>query len=96
MNASVTAKYGHTWRESHMFTTGVSNTVPAGYYGEITAIAPMIRDTGNFAITMGDTSWNLTGVYFDTPNPTAPSTSATTSTAAQQSNRPKTATTTAN
>ena len=42
--------------------TGVSNTVPAGYYGEITAIAPMIRDTGNFAITMGDTSWNLTGV----------------------------------
>ena len=56
--------------------------MPAGYYGEISAIAPMIRDTGNFAITMGDTSWNLTGVHFDTPNPTAPSTSATTSTAA--------------
>ena len=69
VNASVTAKYGHTWGESHTFTTGVSNTVPAGYYGEITAIAPMVRDTGNFTITMGDTTWNLTGVYFDTPNP---------------------------
>jgi hypothetical protein len=33
--------------------TGVTNHVPAGYYGEITAIAPMIRYTGNFAITMG-------------------------------------------
>ena len=68
VNASVTAKYGHTWGESHTFTTGVSNNVPAGYYGEITAIAPMIRDTGNFTITMGDTTWNLTGVYFDAPN----------------------------
>ena len=68
VNASVTAKYGHTWGESHTFTTGVSNTVPAGYYGEITAIAPMVRDTGNFTITMGDTTWNLTGVYFDAPN----------------------------
>jgi hypothetical protein len=95
VNASVTAKYGHTWGESHTFTTGVSNTVPAGYYGEITAIAPMIRDTGNFAITMGDTSWNLTGCTSTPPNPTAPSTSATTSTGAQQPNRPKTATTTA-
>ena len=69
VNLSVTAKYGHTWTESHTYGTGVSNTVPAGYYGEITAIAPMIRDTGDFTITMGDTTWNLTGVHFDSPNP---------------------------
>lgn len=67
VNASVTAKYGHTWGESHTFDTGVSNNVPAGYFGEITAIAPMIRDTGDFTITMGNTTWNLTGVHFDSP-----------------------------
>ena len=69
VNASVTLKYGHTWGESHTFSTGVSNTVPAGYFGEITAIAPMVRDTGDFAIHMGNTTWNLTGVHFDSPDP---------------------------
>jgi len=69
VDASVTGSYGHTWSTGHSFTTGVVNTVPAGYYGEITAIAPMIRDTGDFTITMGNTTWNLQGVYFDTPNP---------------------------
>ncbi len=69
VDASVTASYGHTWSEGHSFATGVTNHVPAGYYGEITAIAPMIRDTGNFTITLGNTTWNLQDVYFDTPNP---------------------------
>jgi hypothetical protein len=69
VDASVTASYGHTWSEGHSFATGVTNHVPAGYYGVITAIAPMIRDTGNFTITLGNTTWNLAGVYFDTPNP---------------------------
>ena len=68
VDASVTASYGHTWSVGHSFATGVTNHVPAGYYGEITAIAPMIRDTGNFTITMGNTTWNLQGVYFDTPD----------------------------
>ena len=69
VDAFVTGSYGHSWSTGHSFTTGVVNTVPAGYFGEITAIAPMIRDTGDFTITMGNTTWNLAGVYFDTPNP---------------------------
>ena len=69
VDASVTGSYGHTWSTGHSFSTGVSNTVPAGYFGEITAIAPMIRDTGNFTISIGNTTINLNGVYFDTPNP---------------------------
>ena len=56
VDASVTGSYGHTWSTGHSFTTGVVNTVPAGYHGEITAIAPMIRDTGDFTITMGNTT----------------------------------------
>jgi hypothetical protein len=47
----------------------VVNTVPAGYYGEITAIAPMIRDTGDFTITLGNTTWNLHGVLLRHPQP---------------------------
>ena len=69
VDAFVTGSYGHSWSTGHSFTTGVVNTVPAGYYGEITTIAPMIGDTGDFTITMGNTTWNLQGVYFDTPNP---------------------------
>lgn len=69
VDASVKLSYGHIWSQGHQFTTGVQNTVPAGYYGEITGIAPMLRDTGNFTITLGNTTWNLDGVYFDTPNP---------------------------
>jgi len=69
VDVSVTGTYGHTWSTGHSFTTGVTNTVPAGYFGEITAIAPMRRDTGDFTITLGNTTWNLNGVYFDSPNP---------------------------
>ena len=67
VDASVAGTCGHTWSTGHSFTTGVVNTVPAGYYGEITTIAPTIGDTGDFTITMGNTTWNLNG--FDTPNP---------------------------
>jgi hypothetical protein len=69
VDVQVTAAYGHSWSTSHAFETGVSHPVPAGYYGEITAIAPMIRDTGNFTIKIGNTTINLTGVYFDTADP---------------------------
>ncbi len=68
VDVQITAAYGHTWSQGHSFATGVSNIVPAGYYGQITAIAPMIRDTGNFTITVGNTTINLLGVYFDSPN----------------------------
>ena len=68
VNIQVSAKYGHTWGQSHSFTTGVSNTVSPHSFGEITAIAPMIRDTGDFTVTMGNTAWHLKGVYFDSPD----------------------------
>jgi len=29
----------------------------------------MIRYTGNFTLTVGNTTINLTGVYFDSPDP---------------------------
>lgn len=70
VDASVTASYGHTWSESHEFDVSASHPVPAGYYGEITGIAPMLRDTGNFTITIGNTTFHLNGVYFDTPDTT--------------------------
>jgi hypothetical protein len=30
----------------------------------------MLRDTGNFTVTLGNTTWNLTDVYFDHPDNT--------------------------
>ena len=70
VDASITATYGHTWSVGHAFDVSSSHPVPAGYYGEITGVAPMIRDTGNFTITIGNTTFHLNGVYFDTPDVT--------------------------
>ena len=39
VDASVAGTCGHTWSTGHSFTTGVTNTVPFGYFGEITAIS---------------------------------------------------------
>lgn len=69
VDASVTAAYGHTWSEGHGFAAKSSDPVDPHTYGEIDGIAPMIRDTGNFTLTMGNTTYHLNGVYFDSPDP---------------------------
>lgn len=69
VDASVTASYGHSWSVGHGFAAKTSDPVDPHTYGEIDGIAPMIRDTGDFTLTMGNTTYHLNGVYFDTPDP---------------------------
>jgi hypothetical protein len=66
---SITAKYSHEWTMEHTFTQSVTQNCPGYTKCWITDTAPMRRDTGEFTLTLGNTTWNLAGVYFDTPDP---------------------------
>jgi hypothetical protein len=67
----VTAKYEHEWTHEHTFSQSFDVKVPPHSKVWFTHQAPTIRDTGDFTVTLGNTTWNLTGVYFDHPDLTA-------------------------
>jgi hypothetical protein len=70
VEAEVSATYGHEVTKSHEFKQTLGLDVDPGYEGWVTDIAPVIRDTGNFTVKLENTTWNLTGVYFESPDPT--------------------------
>ena len=67
--ASVTAKYEHEWTEKHEFGQEVEIDVEPGDMAWVAATSPIYRDTGDFTLTLGKTTWKLTDVYFDTADP---------------------------
>jgi hypothetical protein len=69
VEASITGKYEHEWTEEHTFSQSVTVRLPPHQKCWVEATSPMLRDTGNFTMKLGNTTWNLTGVYFDTPDP---------------------------
>jgi hypothetical protein len=66
---SITLKYGHEWTSEYTFKQDVDIKVRPGQVGWISATAPVLRDTGDFTLTLGNTTWNLSDVYFDSPDP---------------------------
>jgi hypothetical protein len=71
IDVEVEAKYGHEWTQEHEFGQEVEATVPPGKRCWFTATAPIIRYTGDFKVTMANSTWNLTDVYFDGPDTTS-------------------------
>lgn len=69
VDASINGSYHHTWSESHSYTVGLTIHCPPVSLCSIYGIAPMLRDIGDFKLTLGNTTWNLYGVYFDSPVP---------------------------
>ncbi len=69
VKASVEASYGHEWTREHTFEQDVRVTAPPHNECDVLGTAPMLRDTGDFAITLGNSTWRLPNVYFDTPDP---------------------------
>lgn len=69
VKVAVTAKYDHEWSQEHTFSQIVHVHCPPHHRCWVTATEPMFRDTGTFTIHLGNTTWNLPGVYFDSPNP---------------------------
>jgi hypothetical protein len=69
VDVSVTATYHHEWTTSHEFEESMDAHVPAMTKVWLDDAPQMFHDTGNFTITVGNTTINLSNVYFDTPNP---------------------------
>jgi hypothetical protein len=69
VEVSVEAKYGHKWTQEHTFTQDVTVHCPPHHKCWIDAVDPMLRDTGDFTMTLGNTTWQLHDVYFDSPDP---------------------------
>jgi hypothetical protein len=69
VKASIKYKYGHEWLEEHKFSQDVSLTVKPGWVGWVAATQPVLRDTGDFTLELGNTTWNLKDVSFETPDP---------------------------
>ncbi len=69
VDASIQASYKHTWTQEHTFSQDIKVTVEPHKGCAITATAPMLRDTGDFTLKLGNSTWTLPDVYFDTPDP---------------------------
>jgi hypothetical protein len=68
VKVEVEAKYSHEWTAEHTFEQDVELTIPSKKRCWFVATAPIIRYTGDFKVTLGNTTWNLTDVYFDGPD----------------------------
>lgn len=66
---SIEWNYGHKWTTEHKFSEEEELDIDPGHIGWVTDEAPIIRDTGDYTLQLGNTTWTLRGVYFDSPDP---------------------------
>lgn len=69
INVEITATYGHSWTNTHTFTQTLNVPVDPGYVSQVYASEPVWKVTGDFVITLGNSTYKLTDATFDTPNP---------------------------
>ncbi|WP_319432658.1 cadherin-like domain-containing protein [Mycobacterium sp. RTGN5] len=69
INFEIQATYGHSWTNTHTFTTTINVPLAPHERGQIDAIQPIWRVTGDFKVEIGNTTFNLVGATLDTPNP---------------------------
>ena len=69
VNSSVSVKYQHQWTTTTSFLAKASHPVAPMTVGELDGQVPVERVTGNFLATMGNTTFNFNGIYFDHPIP---------------------------
>ena len=60
------------WKDEHTFKGEESVSIPAGFVGWLLAGYPLLRHTGDFRLHIGNTTWVLPDVYFETPDPGRP------------------------
>ncbi|MFD4588945.1 hypothetical protein [Streptomyces sp. NPDC058434] len=69
VNAKISANYREEWHREHKFSQDVKLTVPAHSKGWVSATTPMVRETGDFTINFGNTSWTIKDVSFEFGDP---------------------------
>lgn len=62
--------YGHTWVDEHKYGKDIDVDIEPQQVAWVDHAVPVIRFTGDFKLTIGNTSFTLTGVYFDDPDNT--------------------------
>ncbi len=72
INIEITASYSHTWVTTHTFTQTVNVPVAAGKTAWIEGSVPVWNVTGDFTIKLGNSTYQLNGATFSTPNPNEP------------------------
>lgn len=65
---TLSQKYGHTWNESHTFSFTFQVPVPPRCTITPTHKAPMVKDTGDFTVKLGNTTWHLNNVSWLWPD----------------------------
>jgi hypothetical protein len=69
VNIEVEVRYGHEWTQEDEYTSAVHLSCGPHRACWIEAEDPLLRTTGNFTMTLGNVTWNLDGIYFDSPDP---------------------------
>jgi hypothetical protein len=62
---AIKLKWGHEWLDEHTFTKKIEYDIEPLHVGWVEHAAPVVRYTGDFTMTVGNTTFTLTGVYFD-------------------------------
>jgi hypothetical protein len=70
VEATLTGKYGQGWSENRTEEITRTFQVPPGRKGIVEVRQATIREHGTFTVTMANTTWELTDVYFDFPDKT--------------------------
>jgi len=69
VEAGVTSEATNTWTTSQSYQYAVGIKVQPGEWGVLKVKDPIKQVTGDFTATIGNTTWNLKGVNFETPDP---------------------------
>ncbi|KUI24326.1 hypothetical protein AU196_20765 [Mycobacterium sp. IS-1742] len=68
VSVELSTKYSQEWTESLKVSRKIEMTVPPWTQKQLYAEHPVTRYTGDFTVTMGNTTWVLRDVYFDQPD----------------------------
>jgi hypothetical protein len=65
----IEVEYGGEYTSAHEFTHKLDVPISPLHIGWIEGVNPVVRYTGDYTLTIGNTTWDLRGVYFDYPDP---------------------------
>lgn len=68
VNLELSAEYGQGWNESRTEEITRSFPVPPGRLGILEITQPTVRQFGTFHVTIGNSRFDLTDVYYDVPD----------------------------
>jgi hypothetical protein len=66
---SVTAEASEAWTDTYTFSQSITVTAQPGQKASIESRDPVKRVIGDYTVQMGNTTWILKDVYFDSPDP---------------------------